>query len=210
MPRLLVLFAHPALEKSRVHRRLAASAQALARTLPGSVTFHDLYEEYPDFDVDPRREQALLEAHDVVLFQFPIYWYAPPALIKQWEDLVLEHGWAYGTGGTRLRGKHLGCVATTGGRAAAYAAGALNRFTIREFLLPLDQTAVLCGMRFLPPYLIQGTHLMEPPAIEEHATHYAATLAALARGEVSLERALTLDRLNDAVATPHAGGAHVG
>lgn len=204
MPRVLVLFAHPALEKSRVHRRLMHHARAV----PG-ITFHDLYEEYPDFDVDVAREQALLDTHDVVLLQFPIYWYSPPALIKQWEDLVLEHGWAYGTGGTHLRGKFLGCALTTGGRAAAYAAGALNRFTVSEFLRPLDQTAVLCGMRFLPPYLIQGTHLMEPAAIEQHAAQYAGALAAIARGDVSLEHALTLERLNDAFAPHEGGAAHV-
>ena len=42
--RVLVLFAHPALEKSRVNRRLIRAAQGLE-----GVTFHDLYEAYPDF-----------------------------------------------------------------------------------------------------------------------------------------------------------------
>jgi glutathione-regulated potassium-efflux system ancillary protein KefG len=180
MPRVLVLFAHPALEKSRVHRRLLHHARAV----PG-VTVQDLYEEYPDFDVDVKREQALLLAHDIVLFQHPVYWYSAPALLKQWEDLVLEHGWAYGTGGRRLEGKHLGVAATTGGRAAAYTAEGLNRFSMDEFLRPTEQTAVLCRMRWLPPYLIQGTHLMDAAAIERHAAAYGAHLDALVQREVS-------------------------
>lgn len=210
MPRLLVLFAHPALEKSRVHRRMLHHLRAV-----DGVTINDLYEEYPDFDVDVAREQALLEAHDVVLVQHPIYWYSPPAIVKQWEDLVLEHGWAYGSGGTRLRGKFFGCALTTGGRAAAYTHEGHNRFTIRELLAPLEQTAVLCGMRWLPPYLIQGTHLLDAPAIEAHARAYAEHLAALARGEPPLDAVLGLERLNDAfpaAAAPSTTGGtpHVG
>ena len=61
MARVLVLFAHPAFERSRVHRALVPAA----RSVPG-VTFRDLYELYPDYDVDPPSEQAALEAHDAV------------------------------------------------------------------------------------------------------------------------------------------------
>ena len=68
---------------------------------------HDLYEAYPDFDIDVRREQELLAAHEVIVLQHPFYWYSAPALLKEWQDLVLEHGWAYGSGGTALRGKAL-------------------------------------------------------------------------------------------------------
>ena len=98
--RVLILFAHPALEKSRVNRRLSAAVSSL----PG-VTFHDLYEAYPDFDVDVRREQELLGSHDLVVLQHPFFWYSIPPLLKQWIDLVLEHGWAYGSEGKALVGK---------------------------------------------------------------------------------------------------------
>ncbi len=98
--RVLILFAHPALEKSRVNRRLAEAVQSL----PG-VTFNDLYQHYPDLDIDVEREQQLLVAHDVVVMQHPFYWYSSPAIIKEWQDLVLEFGFAYGPGGTALEGK---------------------------------------------------------------------------------------------------------
>ena len=75
--RILILFAHPALQKSRVNALLAAAA----RPVPG-VTFHDLYEAYPDFDIDVAREQKLLLDHDVIVFQHPFYWYSCPALLK--------------------------------------------------------------------------------------------------------------------------------
>jgi len=98
--RVLILFAHPALEKSRVNRRLIAAVQDLE-----NVTINDLYEQYPDFYIRVKREQELLLSHDVIVFQHPFYWYSCPALVKQWEDLVLQYGFAYGKEGTKLEGK---------------------------------------------------------------------------------------------------------
>jgi len=65
---ILVLFAHPAIQKSRVNRRLAAAARGVE-----GVTVHDLYETYPDFDIDVPREQSLLVLHDIVVLQHPFY-----------------------------------------------------------------------------------------------------------------------------------------
>ena len=113
MTRILILFAHPALEKSRIHRQLLRGLPEL----PG-VTLNDLYERYPDFDIDIAREQQLLTDHDLVILQHPFYWYSTPALLKQWQDLVLEHGWAYGSQGKALRGKQVLSVISTGGGAA--------------------------------------------------------------------------------------------
>lgn len=174
MSRVLILFAHPALEKSRVHSRLVQQVPPLT-----GVTFHDLYEAYPDYDVDIGREQKLLLEHDVIVFQFPFFWYSTPPLVKQWEDLVLEHGWAYGSDGTALHGKRVLHVITAGGRESAYQHEGYNRHTVRELLVPLEQTARLCGMRFLPPWVIFGTHRMEAGDIERAATRYRYLINAL-------------------------------
>jgi glutathione-regulated potassium-efflux system ancillary protein KefG len=174
MARVLVLFAHPALETSRVHRRLIDRVPAL----PG-LTFHDLYEAYPDYDVDVPREQQLLLAHDVIVFQHPFYWYSTPPLLKQWTDLVLEHGWAYGSEGRMLAGKRVLCALTAGGGASAYTHEGYNRFTVRQLLAPLEQTAHLCRMAFLPPYVVHGTHRMTEPEIAREAERYGELLALL-------------------------------
>lgn len=149
---VLVLFAHPAPERSENNRHLAAVA---ART--DGVTLVDLYAEYPDYDIDIDREQQRLREHDAVVFLFPLYWYSTPALLKEWQDLVLEHGFAYGEGGTALAGKSLLCALTAGGPAEAYRASGANHFTIEELLRPLEQTARLCGMRFLAPCVLYGS-----------------------------------------------------
>ncbi|RIL06085.1 MAG: NAD(P)H oxidoreductase [Proteobacteria bacterium] len=175
---ILVLFAHPALQRSRVQRALAKAV----RDLEG-VTFHDLYEAYPDFDVDVAREQALLAAHDVVVLQHPLYWYAAPPLVKQWFDLVLEHGWAYGARGTALVGKRFLCAVSAGGDEAAYCAEGENRFSLRQLLAPVEQTARLCGMEFLDPFVVYGTHALGEDEIEAAAAAYAARLGALRGAE---------------------------
>ena len=102
MSQILVLFAHPVLEKSRVQHSLLQAVSDLE-----NVTVNDLYERYPDFDIDVRKEKKLLLAHDIIIWQHPFYWYSSPALLKQWQDLVLEHGWAYGKNGTALAGKKI-------------------------------------------------------------------------------------------------------
>jgi len=188
---ILVLFAHPAFERSRVHRQLVDAVAELS-----GVTFHDLYEAYPDFDVVVEVEQARLAAHDVVVLQFPLYWYSTPALLKQWLDLVLEHGWAYGKDGDALEGKTLVCAITTGGRAVAYGPEGLNRFTLREFLRPLEQTARLCGMRFLAPLVLHGTLGVSDEAIAAHAEVYGRLLRALHEGTLDLGGAARAERLD--------------
>jgi hypothetical protein len=76
--------------------------------------------------------------------------------VKQWIDLVLAFGWAYGPGGVALRGKTLFHVVTSGGAAAAYQADGFHGYTLAEFLRPLERTTTLCGMTWLPPLAIQG------------------------------------------------------
>jgi glutathione-regulated potassium-efflux system ancillary protein KefG len=189
--KILLLFAHPALERSRVNRRLFDAV----REVPG-VTAHDLYEVYPRFTMDVRREQALCESHDVIVFQHPFYWYSAPSLLKEWQDLVLELGWAYGPGGKALHGKVTFNVVTTGGAAGAYRPEGRNRFTMRQLLSPFDQTAHLCGMKFLAPLVVHGAlSLASDALVKPHAERYVRAIEALRDGTLDLERAAAAEEL---------------
>ena len=188
---VLVLFAHPAFQRSRVNRALVDAV----RDLDG-VTLHDLYEVYPDFHIDVRAEQRLLTEHEAVVFQHPFFWYSTPAILKEWQDLVLEHGWAYGSQGTALRGKTMLSVITTGGRESAYQTEGHNRFTMRELLAPIEQTARLCGMEYLPPFVVHGTHRMEGEEMETHGADYRRVLEALRDNSLDWDAARSARRLN--------------
>jgi glutathione-regulated potassium-efflux system ancillary protein KefG len=191
MRRVLVLFAHPVLERSRVNRRLLEAIRELE-----GVRVHDLYEEYPTLAIDVRREQDLLLEHDVIVFQHPFYWYSAPAILKEWQDLVLEHGWAYGVGGTNLRGKITMNAITTGGPAHAYQKDGYNRFSVRELLSPWDQTAHLCGMRFLAPFAVHAALKVATEAdVATNRSNYVRLLEALRDERIDIAAAMAAQNL---------------
>jgi glutathione-regulated potassium-efflux system ancillary protein KefF len=170
---VLVLLAHPQLEHSRANRAMAEAARAAG----GRVALRDLYALYPDYVIDVEAEQAALDAARLVVWQHPIQWYHMPPLMKLWVDEVLSFGWAYGPGGTRLRGKDLWLAATTGGPADSYQPTRYNRYFFDAFLPPYEQTATLCGLRFVPPLVLHGAHRADDAAIAAHAQVYAQRLA---------------------------------
>jgi glutathione-regulated potassium-efflux system ancillary protein KefG len=191
MAKVLVLFAHPALEKSRVHSRLVRHIRHLQ-----DVTFHDLYQHYPEFDIDVKREQQLLLRHDIIVWQHPFYWYSSPPLLKQWQDLVLEHGWAYGSGGNKLADKWIFNAITCGAARQVYCQEGRNRFTIPQLLAPFDQTATLCKMHYLPPFVVDGTHKLSQGDIELFAVQYEQLLVALANDRISMKEWKAVEFLN--------------
>lgn len=190
--RVLILFAHPRFEKSRVNR-------ALISTLTASdvLTLHDLYELYPDYNIDVEAEKQLLLAHDILIWHHPFYMYSAPAIMKQWMDLVLEYGWAHGEGGDFLKDKTAFNVITTGGTREAYHSDGFNRFTIREFLCPFEQTARLCKMTYLPPFAVQGTYRLTDEELSLHAVDYAFLLQQLGADAYSREEMEQFAFLND-------------
>jgi len=176
-----------------VNRRLLGALEGV-----DGVTVDDLYEKYPDLMVDAKREQALLVEHDVVVMQHPFYWYSTPGILKDWQDIVLEHGWAYGTDATALKGKILFNVVTTGAPMSAYSEGGRNRYTMRQLLAPIELTAGLCGMRFLPPFVVHsaltlGTDDDVGPYIQD----YRRLIEALRDDKIDLEQAAKAEGLND-------------
>ena len=68
MKKILILFAHPAFQKSRANKQLVAGIDKIE-----GVTFHDLYQHYPEFDIDVAREQELLMQHDIIVFHHPFF-----------------------------------------------------------------------------------------------------------------------------------------
>ena len=190
--RILLLFAHPSLDRSEVNRPLAEAVRDLR-----GVTLIDLYAEYPDFQIDIDREQQRLLGHDIIVFQHPLYWYSTPAILKEWQDLVLEHGFAYGTNGNALHGKIFFNAITAGGMEAAYRAEGYNHFTIRELLQPLEQMARLCGMTYLPPLaLFDARTAVEEGRVSQHIADCTQVLQSLRDDRLDIAAAQKLPLLN--------------
>ena len=147
MNKILVLFAHPNYQKSVLNKSLNQQYSGIAQ-----ITFHDLYEEYPNFIIDIEKEQDLLKGHDIIIFQHPMYWYSSPALMKEWMDVVFQHGFAYGAEGQSLKNKTFVSVITTGADPISY----LNDNSLRNVMQPFEKTVRFCNMDYLPPFVIHG------------------------------------------------------
>ncbi|MBL8341708.1 MAG: NAD(P)H-dependent oxidoreductase [Rubrivivax sp.] len=177
MAEILVIAAHPTLEHSRVCRALLAALQPSApSTADPRTEVRDLYALYPDYFIDIAAEQRALAAARLVVWLHPVHWYSMPPLLKLWLDEVLAFGWAYGPGGTALRGKDLWLVASTGGDEASYHPGGHNRHSFSAFLPPYEQTARLTGMRWLPPLVLHGAHRVSEAALDVHAQTFRQRL----------------------------------
>ena len=168
---IYVLAAHPDWRESRVNRPLMDAARSLDR-----VQVQDLYTSYPDYAIDVAAEQATLARARLVVLLHPIQWYSMPALQKLWLDDVLAYGWAYGENGIALQGKDLWLVATTGGPEASYHPQGYNRYFFDAFLPPYEQSAAVCGMRFLPPMVLHGAHSAGDDVVARHVETFRQRL----------------------------------
>ncbi|MGG4491406.1 NAD(P)H-dependent oxidoreductase [Metabacillus idriensis] len=171
--KILVITAHPNLENSAVNKTWMERLRS-----ESDVTVHDLYHEYPDFKIDVEREQKMLLEHDKIVFQFPFYWYSSPSLLKEWQDVVLSYGWAYGSEGTKLHGKEFVLAMSTGGPEAAYQAGGYNEYSMSELTKPFQAMANLTGMRFLPAFITHGVRFLTQEQLNETAEKLISHLKA--------------------------------
>ncbi len=169
--RIYLVAAHPHWRDSRVNRRLLAAAREV-----DGVDVNDLYASYPDYAIDADAERERLARADLLVLLHPIQWYSMPPLQKLWLDEVLRYGWAYGPGGTTLRGKDVWLVASTGGTQESYHPQGYNRYFFDAFLPPYEQTAALCGMRFLPPLLLHGASRATEVELRAHTEVFAQRL----------------------------------
>jgi len=174
MKKILIIFAHPAINKSKIHKRLIDSVESL-----NGITINNLYEIYPDFYIDIYREQQLLIEHDIIVWQHPFYWYSSPAILKEWFDTVLQHGFAHGIKGKSLEGKSALTIISAGGSKELYSTEGKNHFTINQFLVPFKQSANLCNMDYLPPYVIYNSHAILGADIGNLVTKYKKLIIGL-------------------------------
>jgi glutathione-regulated potassium-efflux system ancillary protein KefG len=179
--RTLLVFAHPALERGRANPLMCEAVS----DLPG-VTVHDLYETYPDFTIDVPAEHRLMLAHDLIVLQFPIYWFAMPSLLKEWMDLSWSRGFAFGQG-AKLKGRTLMCAVSTGANRDAYVDG-VYRFPLNDFLAPLKQVADYCGLDWAEPFVLHGAQALELEGMEKGMARYRARLEKLAASVQPVQR----------------------
>ncbi|XP_075045210.1 NAD(P)H dehydrogenase [quinone] 1 [Mixophyes fleayi] len=102
-------------------------------------------------------EQKKLDAADLVIFQFPVQWFGPPAILKGWFDRVLTQGFAYSLSAMydngHFKNKKAVLSFTTGGLESMYGPTGING-DINVILWPIQQgTLHFCGFQVLEPQI---------------------------------------------------------
>lgn len=127
---------------------------------------------------DVKAEQAKLLWADVLILQFPLWWFSMPAILKGWVDRVYAYGFAYGVGehsdkrwGNRygegtLAGKRAMLIVTAGGWEEHYAARGING-PIDDLLFPINHGILhYPGYDVLPPFVAYGVDRLDKADFE--------------------------------------------
>ncbi|MRI82162.1 hypothetical protein GIY11_09100 [Aerococcaceae bacterium DSM 109653] len=188
--RTIVYIAHPDVTKSSSHQFLLSSGQANSE-----VVYVDLNQDYQANNrrFDSQAERERLMKFDRIIFQFQLYWYQAPAIMKIWLDAILDTEDYHATFQQSLHGKQLGLVVLAGVKAEHYQAGGREGRTLSELLSPYELLARHFGMHYLMPFTVHQFHYMDEPQKFSLMMRYACFLET---GEASSFRSLQYYILN--------------
>lgn len=144
MKDILVISGHTNLNDSYANKTIL---EELNSTLPQAEYVY-LDKLYPDFQIDVPKEQQRLVKADVIVFQFPLFWYSTPSILNHYVEEVFRHGFSHGSTGDKLAGKQLILSFTSGAPEDMYCKGGLQSYTIEDFLPPYKQMANLCRLKW--------------------------------------------------------------
>jgi putative NADPH-quinone reductase len=149
----LIVVAHPNISESTINKKWIAELNKF----PEKYTVHQLYETYPDEKIDVLAEQQLVEQHDIIVFQFPYYWFNCPSLMKKWLDEVLTHGWAYGSkSGYRMKEKKIALAISLGVEENDLSRSGKYKYTLNELTRSFELSFDYIKANYQPPFAFYG------------------------------------------------------
>ncbi|MDC4862515.1 NAD(P)H-dependent oxidoreductase [Acinetobacter baumannii] len=152
MKKTLVIVTHPHIDQSVVNKRWVEELEKH----PDQFTVHQIYQAYPDGVIDVAKEQALVEEHENLVFQFPVYWFNCPPLLKQWLDEVLTYGWAYGSAGDKLKNKKFMLAVSAGVKEKVYSEYGEYKLSLEQIFTSFKLTALYIGADYQPLHAFYG------------------------------------------------------
>ena len=145
-----------------------------------------------DLTQDVMAEQAKLLWADVLILQFPLWWFSMPAILKGWVERVYSYGFAYGVGehndkrwGDRygegvLAGKRAMLIVTTGGWQEHYSARGING-PMEDLLFPIQHGILYYpGYDVLPPFVIHRSDRLDEKGFQQAAQSLRQRMRTLA------------------------------
>ena len=141
---------------------------------------------------DVKAEIEKLLWADVLILQFPLWWFSMPAILKGWVDRVFAYGFAYGVGehsdkrwGDRygegtLAGKRAMVIVTAGGWQEHYSARGING-PIDDLLFPINHGILYYpGYEVLPPFVVYKSDKLDGAAYQAVAESLRERMRTLA------------------------------
>lgn len=158
MKDILIISGHTDLAASVANRTIL---ETLGERLP-EAEIVKLDELYPDFKIDVENEQRRLLRADIIVLQFPVFWYSVPSILERWMEETFRHGFSHGSTGDKLKGKKLVLSFTTGAPEEMYSHDGPMGYTIDEFLPCYKATCRLTQMEYCGYVYTGGGELWQP------------------------------------------------
>jgi len=163
----LIILTHPNIENSVTNKRWIEELEKY----PNNFDIHQLYKVYPDEKIKVIAEQKLMEKYNKIIFQFPLYWFSSPPLLKKWFDEVLIYGWAFGSkSGYKLENKKIGLVISAGATEDNYSLKGDYKHTLKEILAPFELTFKYVKANYHPYFANYGAESDTPSEVIEEST----------------------------------------
>jgi putative NADPH-quinone reductase len=159
----LIILAHPNFDKSVANKTIV---EALKNSNL-NIEIRNIFNLYPEYKIDVKAEQDALLRHQTIIFQYPIYWYNMPAILKLWFDTVFEYQFAYGSKGDKLKDKDFVPSFTIGAPENEYTTLGDHHFRVHEFCKNLEQTAYYAQMKYVDPIYFHGTSVVAGYTLED-------------------------------------------
>ena len=179
MSKVLVISGHPDLNDSVSNKIILAELEK-----EENVTVEYLDAMYPEFAIDVPAEQAKLVEADVVVFQFPLFWYSAPSMLHRWMEQTFQHGFSHGSKGKALVGKKVVVSVTAGAPEEIYTVEQSGH-VIDDYLFFIQGACALTGMEYAGTVFTGGvsyqmrTDPEQLAVIEEKSRAHADKLKAL-------------------------------
>ena len=144
--------------------------------------------EHDGFVPEVHAEMDKLRGCDALVFQFPLWWFGLPAILKGWVDRVFAMGVAYGQGRIYeegvFRGKRALLSLTTGGPAESYIEEGGQYGGLPTLLYPVNHGVFeFTGMTALPPFVVYGPVRLSPEGRASELAKYRDALDGLVAQE---------------------------
>ncbi|MBD1229575.1 NAD(P)H-dependent oxidoreductase [Xenorhabdus griffiniae] len=145
----LMILAHPNFEQSIANKTIVEELKNSSIDLE----IRNIHQLNPNYNIDINSEQEALLRHDLIILQYPMYWFNMPAILKAWFDQVFTYQFAYGSKGNKLKNKKL-LPSLTIGQSEKNFKQDNSQFLIDSFLKSIKKSAEYSQMKYIDPVIL--------------------------------------------------------